>query len=68
MIRFIQSCQPSLLAGRFSVLEAFSPSLYFRRNLSVSENNQFSSIKVIVYKNDMRKTSLFPFNNLSGSA
>ena len=48
-------------------MEAVSLSLYFKRNLSVFENNQLSSIKVIVYENDMRKNSLFPFNNFSVS-
>ena len=46
---------PPFLAGRLSVLEAVSLCPYFKRNLPVFENNQFSNIKVIVYANDMRK-------------
>ena len=37
------------------VLEAVSVTPYFKRNLPVFENDQFSNIKVIVYANDMRK-------------
>ena len=50
-----RAVNPPFLAGRLPVLEAVSLSPYFKRNLPVSENNQFSNKKVIVYANDMRK-------------
>ena len=58
---FIRAVNPPFLAGRLPVLKAVSLSPYFKRNLPVFENNQFLNIKV--YKNDMRKNSLFSFTN-----
>ena len=63
---YFRAVNPPFLAGRLSVLEAVSLSLYFKRNLPVFENNQFLNIKV--YENDMRKNSLFSFTNFLGSA
>ena len=61
-----RAVNPPFLAGRLPVLEAVSLSPYFKRNLPVFENNQFLNTKV--YKNDMRKNSLFSFTNFLGSA
>ena len=58
-----RAVNPPFLVVRLPVLEAVSPSPYFKRNLPVFENNQFSNIKVIVYANDMRKNGLFSFTN-----
>ena len=56
----IRAVNLPFLIGRLPVLEAVSLSPYFKRNLPVFENNQFSNIKVIVHENDMRKKiSLF---------
>ena len=54
-----RTVNPPFLAGRLPVLEAVSLSPYFKRSLSVFKNNQFSSIKIIVYENDMRKIVCF---------
>ena len=51
----ISAVNPPFLAGRLPVLEAVFLSPYFKRNLHVFENNQFSNIKVIVYENDLRR-------------
>ena len=58
-----RAVNPSFLAGRLPVLEAVFLSPYFKRDLPISENNQFSNIKVTVYANDMRKNSLSCFHN-----
>ena len=58
-----RAVNPPFLEGRLPVLEAVSPSPYFKRNLPVFENNQFSNMKFLVYANDMRKNSLFSSSN-----
>ena len=42
-----RAVNPPFLTGRLPVLKAVSLSPYFKRNLPVFENNQFSNIKVI---------------------
>ena len=63
-----RAVNPPFFVGRLPVLGAVSLSPYFKRNLPVFENNLILRIKVIVYENDMRKNSLFPFNIFSSSA
>ena len=57
--KITRATNPPFLAGRLPVLEAVSLCPYFKRNLPVFENNQFSDKKVIVYENDMRKIVSF---------
>ena len=54
-----RAVHPPFLAGRLLVFKAVSLFPYFKRNLPVFKNNQFSNAKIIVYATDMRKNSLF---------